>query len=151
MWRIVSEFGAGYVVMHAPPGLHGKSLRGRDIVREAGSFFSGRIKQLKAAGMAPEQIVFDPGIGFGKDLEQNLRLLACLGRFSGLRRPLLLGISRKSFIEKLFGATVNERLPASLACAILGIASGVNIIRAHDVAETVQAIRMAEAVLKRRK
>jgi dihydropteroate synthase len=62
-----------------------------------------------------------------------------------------LGVSRKSFIQKLFGTNVNERLPASLACAILGIESGAHIIRAHDVAETVQAIRMAEAVLGRRK
>jgi dihydropteroate synthase len=149
MWRVVSEFRAGYVVMHAPPGLHGKPGRGGDIARQVGSFFSERFKTLKACGLAPEQIVFDPGIGFGKNLEQNLQLLACLGRFTKLRRPLLLGVSRKSFIGKLFGVTVNERLPASLACAILGIASGANIIRAHDIAETVQAVRMAEAVLSR--
>jgi len=151
MWRVVSEFRAGYFVMHAPPGLHGKRSRGGEIVREVGGFFSERFKVLKACGLAPEQIVFDPGIGFGKNLEQNLQLLACLGSFVRLRRPLLLGVSRKSFIEKLVGATVNERLPASLACAILGVASGANIIRAHDVAETVQAVRMAEAVLTRQK
>jgi dihydropteroate synthase len=149
LWKIISEFRAGYVVMHAPPGLHGKPSRGGDIVREAGSFFSRKLKKLKAAGVKPEQIVFDPGIGFGKDLEQNLQLLAGLGSFARLRRPLLLGVSRKSFIQKLLGATLNERLPASLACAILGIASGANIVRAHDVKETVQAVRMAEAVLKR--
>jgi dihydropteroate synthase len=80
-----------------------------------------------------------------------LQLLASLEGFARLRRPLLLGASRKSFIEKLFGITVNERLPASLACAILGIESGAQIIRAHDVAETVQAVCMAEAVLKRQK
>jgi len=77
--------------------------------------------------------------------------LARLRGFQKLRRPLLLGVSRKSFIEKLFGAKVNERLPASLACAILGIEVGVHIIRAHDVAETVQAIRMAETVLAKQK
>jgi dihydropteroate synthase len=68
-----------------------------------------------------------------------------------LRRPLLLGVSRKSFIGKLLGAEVNERLPASLACATLAVESGVQIIRAHDVAETVQAVRVTEAVLARRK
>jgi dihydropteroate synthase len=68
-----------------------------------------------------------------------------------LKRPLLLGVSRKSFIGKLSGTTLNERLPASLACAILAIESGVQIIRAHDVVETVQAIRMTEAVLARTK
>ena len=96
-------------------------------------------------------MVFDPGIGFGKTLEHNLQLLANLRRFTKLRRPLLLGVSRKSFIGKLLGATVNERLPASLACATLAVADGVQIIRAHDVAETVQAVRMAEALLARRK
>lgn len=151
MWRVVSDFRAGYVVMHAPPGLHGKPGRKEDIVCEIGSFFSERLKKLKASGVAPEQVVFDPGIGFGKDLEQNLRLLAGLGSLLKLRRPLLLGVSRKSFIGKLFGTALNERLPASLACAILGIASGANIIRAHDVAETVQAVRMAEAVITRQK
>ncbi len=148
MWEIVSEFRAGYIVMHAPPGLHKKTGRAGDIVNEVGGFFSERLKKLKAAGVLKEQIIFDPGIGFGKNVEQNLQLIAGLGSFIRLRRPLLLGVSRKSFIEKLFGATMNQRLPASLACAILGIESGAQIIRAHDVAETVQAIRMAEAVLK---
>ena len=151
MWRVVAEFGAGYVVMHAPPGLHRKEARTADIVREAKDFFSERMKKLKAAGVAPEQIVFDPGIGFGKNVEQNLRLLACLRSFARLRRPLLLGASRKSFIEKLFALKANERLPASLACAILGVVSGAHMIRAHDVAETVQAVRMAEAVLRKQK
>jgi dihydropteroate synthase len=137
--------------MHAPPGLHAKQIHAANIVRNVSDFFLDRLKKLKAAGVASEQVVFDPGIGFGKNLEQNLQLIARLRDFIRLRRPLLLGVSRKSFIEKLFGANVNERLPASLACAILGIASGAQIIRAHDVVETVQAVRMAEAVLGKRK
>jgi dihydropteroate synthase len=151
MWQVVSKFRAGYVVMHAPRGLHVKPGHTANIVRNVSDFFSERLKKLKAAGVVPWQVVFDPGIGFGKNLEQNLQLIACLRDFAGLRRPLLLGVSRKSFIEKLFGANVNERLPASLACAILGIESGAHIVRAHDVAETVQAVRAAEAVLRRQK
>jgi dihydropteroate synthase len=147
MWRIVSKFHAGYVVMHAPTGLHGKQNRREDILRTVSVFFSERLRKLKTAGVAPQRVIFDPGIGFGKNLEQNLQLLAGLREFQKLRRPVLLGVSRKSFIEKLFGAKVNERLPASLACAILGIEAGVRIIRAHDVAATVQAVRMAETVL----
>jgi dihydropteroate synthase len=146
MWKIVSEFRAGYICMHAPPAFH-KSQKQKNIVREAGNFFQERLKKLKASGISPEQIVFDPGIGFGKTLGQNLQLLANLRSFTTLARPLLIGVSRKSFIEKLFGAPVNERLPASLACAILAIESGAQIIRTHDVAETVQAVRMTEAVL----
>jgi dihydropteroate synthase len=147
MWKIVAEFGAGYVVMHAPPGLHEKHIGPQDVVDTVAAFFSGRLNALTASRVTPEQIVFDPGIGFGKTLEQNLRIMAQLGSFLRLSRPLLLGASRKSFIEKLFGSGVNERLPASLACAILGVERGAHIIRAHDVAETFQAVRMAEAVL----
>ncbi|HEY1786752.1 MAG TPA: dihydropteroate synthase [Verrucomicrobiae bacterium] len=150
MWKAVAEFQAGYVVMHAPPGLHEKHDGPKDMVSAVDSFFSERLNALTAFGVTPEQVVFDPGIGFGKNLEQNLHIIAQFGSFSRLGRPLLLGVSRKSFIEKLFGSGVNERLPASLACAILGVEWGARIIRAHDVAETVQAIRMAEALLERK-
>jgi dihydropteroate synthase len=151
MWKVIADVGAGYVVMHAPPGLHNKRSGSKDIVREVESFFSERLNALTAFGVTPEHIVFDPGIGFGKNLEQNLHLMAQLGSFLKLGRPLLLGASRKSFIEKLFGSGANERLPASLACAILGVEWGAGIVRAHDVAETVQAVRMAEAVRERKK
>jgi len=115
-----------------------------DVVREVGEFFSERLTaMLNEAGLGAEQVVLDPGIGFGKTLEHNLQLLANLRIFTRFRRPLLLGVSRKSFIEKFSGAKLNERLPASLACATLAIADGVQIIRTHDVAETVRAVRMA--------
>ena len=146
MWEIASEFRAGYICMHAPLKLH-KKLKKENIVAEVEKFFEGRMRKMRAAGILPEQIVFDPGIGFGKTPEQNLQLLGELRRFTTWKRPLLLGVSRKSFIEKIIGGNVNERLPASLACAILGIESGAQIIRAHDVVETIQAVRMAEAVL----
>jgi dihydropteroate synthase len=93
--------------------------------------------------------VLDVGIGFGKTMEHNLQLLANLRSFTTMARPLLIGVSRKSFIGRLLDAGLEARLPGSLACACLAIASGVQIIRAHDVEETVQAVRMAEAVLAR--
>jgi dihydropteroate synthase len=145
MWKIVSEFRAGYICMHAPVALH-KITATKNITRSITAFFSERLKKLRTAGILPEQVIFDPGIGFGKSLEQNLQLLAELRNFMQLQRPLLLGVSRKSFIQKLLGATVENRLPASLACATLAVTEGVQIIRAHDVAETVQAVRMAEAI-----
>jgi len=154
MWKVVSEFHAGYVCMHAqgPPQTMQQDPSYIDVVREVGEFFSERLTaMLNEAGIAAEQVVLDPGIGFGKALEHNLQLLAGLRSFTKLQRPLLLGVSRKSFIEKLLGAGLNERLPASLACASLAVADGVQIIRVHDVAETVQAVRMTEAVLSRRK
>ena len=150
LWKIVSDFHAGYVCMHAPAG--GTDFADDNIIREAGEFFQEQLGNLlNRIGVIPEQVALDVGIGFGKTPEQNLSLLANLRSFTKLRRPLLLGVSRKSFIGKLLGAEVNERLPASLACATLAVESGVQIIRTHDVAETVQAVRMTEAVLARRK
>jgi len=165
MWKVVAEFRAGYTCMHAsgcgtgisPVGLHlqtgqaGSLSHCKNVLREVGDFFRERLEKLNAAGVSSDQVVFDPGIGFGKTLEHNLQLLANLRRFTKLRRPLLLGVSRKSFIGKLLGATLNERLPASLACATLAVADGVQIIRVHDVAETVRAVRLAEALLARKK
>ncbi|MGA2854463.1 MAG: dihydropteroate synthase [Verrucomicrobiota bacterium] len=153
MWKVVSGFRAGYVCMHAQgsPRTMQKNPAYQNVVREVGEFFRERLEKLNAAGVSSDQVVFDPGIGFGKTLEHNLQLLASLRRFTKLRRPLLLGVSRKSFIGKLLGANLNERLPASLACATLAVADGVQIIRAHDVAETVQAVRLAEALLARKK
>jgi dihydropteroate synthase len=163
MWRVVAEFRAGYICMHAPASgtsilpvsLHlqttqaGSLSHYKNVVRETGDFFRERLKKLNAAGVTSEHVIFDPGIGFGKTLEDNLQLLANLRRFTKLRRPLLLGVSRKSFIGNLLGASLNERLPASLACATLAVADGVQIIRAHDVAETVRAVRMTEVLQAR--
>jgi dihydropteroate synthase len=151
MWKIVAEFHAGYICMHAlgtPTTMQHNPVY-TDVGREVGEFFQERLEKLNAAGVAAEQVVLDPGIGFGKTLEHNLQLLAGLRSFTKWRRPLLLGASRKSFLGKLLGAELEKRLPASLACATLAVASGVQIIRAHDVAETVQAVRLAEAVLAR--
>jgi dihydropteroate synthase len=120
-----------------------------DAVREVGDFFRERLKKLNACGVPADQVVLDVGIGFGKTVEYNLQLLANLHRFTTMTRPLLIGVSRKSFIGNLFGANLDERLPASLACVCLAIQSGAQIIRAHDVAETVQAVRMTETVLAR--
>lgn len=152
MWRVVAESGAGYVVMHmqGTPQTMQKNPTYTNVVHEVEEFFAERIARLNACGVLPDQIVLDVGIGFGKSLEHNLQLLAALGSFTKFERPLLLGVSRKSFIEKLLG-TGTARLPASLACASLAVASGVQIIRAHDVAETVHAIRMTEAILARKK
>jgi dihydropteroate synthase len=151
MWKVVAIFRAGYICMHAQgsPQTMQKNPVYKNVVREVRDFFRERLEKLNACGVSSDHVVFDPGIG--KTLEQNLQLLADLRRFKKLRRPLLLGVSRKSFIWKLTGAALNERLPASLACATLAVADGVQIIRAHDVAETVQAVRLAEALLARRK
>lgn len=154
MWQIVAEQHAGYIVMHAqgsPATMQVQPVY-KDVVRDIGGFFSERLGQLlNEVGVPMEQVVIDPGIGFGKTLEHNLTLLAGLKTFTKWRRPLLVGVSRKSFIGDLLGAEVQNRLPASLACAALAVGDGAHIIRTHDVAETVQAVRLAEAVFARKK
>jgi len=152
MWRVVADEGAGYVCVHmqgTPQTMQAHPLYG-DVVREVASFFQDRLRRLNDCGVAGDQIIFDIGIGFGKSLEHNLRLLAALGRFKEMERPLLVGVSRKSFFRELLGVPVGDRLPASLACACLAVEAGVQLIRAHDVVETVQAIRAAEAVIAQR-
>ncbi len=153
MWRLVAETGAGYVAMHMqglPQTMQTRPVY-EDVVAEVRDFFGDRRERLNVAGVAPEQVVFDVGIGFGKSLEHNLQLLSALQSFTTLERPVMLGVSRKSFIGALTGANVTERLPGSLACACLAVTAGVQIIRTHDVAETVQAVRVAEAILEQQK
>jgi dihydropteroate synthase len=153
MWRIVAQARAGYVCMHmqgTPQTMQVNPVYA-DVVSEVSDFFFERLQRLNDCGVNCDQVIFDIGIGFGKTLEHNLQLLGALNSFKGLKRPLLLGVSRKSFIGKLLGTETAERLPASLACACLAVESGAQIIRTHEVAETVQALRMTEAILARRK
>jgi dihydropteroate synthase len=152
MARVVAGAGAGYVLMHmqgTPQTMQTNPVYA-DVVREVGEFFSGKIQRLNDCGIAREQVILDVGIGFGKSLEHNLLLIAGLRSFTKLERPLLLGVSRKSFLGGLAGEETAGRLPAALVCATLALESGVQIIRTHDVAETAQAVRMTEAILARR-
>src|SRR5204863_3149211 len=134
MWKIVSEFRAGYICMHAQgsPITMQKNPAYTDVVRDVRQFFEDRMRRLNACGVTAEQVVLDVGIGFGKTLEHNLQLLADLRNFTRLERPLLLGVSRKSFLGKFSGATVAERLPSALACSTLALANGVQLFRTHD-------------------
>jgi dihydropteroate synthase len=152
MWRVVGEAGAGYVCMHmqgTPQTMQVKPTYG-DVVGEVRRFLFERINRLNDCGVGVEHIILDPGIGFGKTVEQNLRLLASLQDLVRLGRPILIGVSRKSFMGKLLGADLGSRLPGALACACLAVEAGVKIIRAHEVAQTVQAIRMTEVILSNR-
>ena len=149
LWRLVAETRAGYVCMHmqGTPQTMQASPAYTDVVREVRDFFAERIRRMSDCGVGRDQIMLDPGIGFGKTVKHNLQLLGAMRSFASLERPLLLGVSRKSFMGTLLGAELAARLPGALACACLSVTAGVQIIRAHDVAETVQAIRMTEAIL----
>ena len=152
MWRLVAESGAGYVCMHmqGTPQTMQQNAIYVDVVREVEEFFFDRIKRMSDCNIGAEQIILDPGIGFGKTVEHNLQLLASLKRFCRFERPILLGVSRKSFLGKVSGAEVPERLPSALACACLAVEAGVQIIRAHEVGPTLKAVRMTEAILAKR-
>ena len=118
----------------------------QNVLREVGEFLTQRVRAAAQAGIEARNIILDPGFGFGKNLEHNLRLLASLEQLQALGHPLLVGMSRKSMLGHITGRDVDERLPASLAAATISAMKGASIIRAHDVRETVDAVRVAMAV-----
>jgi dihydropteroate synthase len=142
MATVVAAHEAAVIIMHnreqADPGI--------DIMTEIRIFFDGALERASRAGIRPNRIVLDPGIGFGKTLEQNLTILARLDALGTLGFPLLLGASRKSFIGRLSPSETRERLPGTIAANVIGALKGVAIVRVHDVAAHVQALRVTEAV-----
>ncbi len=151
MRRLVAESGVGYICMHmqGTPQTMQAAPHYDSIVDEVEAFFVSQIASLESSGIHIEQIVLDVGIGFGKTLTHNLDLLAALRRFTVLGRPVLLGASRKSFIAQIAGAPTDSRLAGGLASASWAVSQKVNIIRTHDVTETVQALRIIEAITGR--
>ncbi|CAJ1805939.1 Dihydropteroate synthase [Aeromonas jandaei] len=113
-----------------------------DLVGEVKAFFDERIAACLAAGIAREQLLLDPGYGFGKTLAHNYQLLAAQRELLDYGLPLLVGMSRKSMIGNLLNRPVGERLAGSLACALIGMQHGARIIRVHDVRETMDALRV---------
>jgi dihydropteroate synthase len=140
--------GAAICLMHmqGEPASMQKDPAYDDVVREVRDFLDGRIAACVAAGIAPERLCIDPGIGFGKTHEHNLELIAELGELETLGRPILVGVSRKSVVGIITGRPLGDRTAGSSALAALAIERGARIIRAHDVAATVDAVRIAEAL-----
>jgi dihydropteroate synthase len=131
--------------MQGEPATMQASPRYGNVVAEVREFLRERMAAAVAAGVGIESICVDPGIGFGKTLEHNLDLLRNLRDFTDLGSPVLIGVSRKSMIGIITGRPAADRLAGSLALATLAVEHGAAIIRAHDVAETVAAVRVAEA------
>ena len=119
-----------------------------DVVADVIQFLRERVSECTQAGIAKELLVIDPGFGFGKTPEDNIELLANLRQLQEIGPPLLIGVSRKSTLGMLTGREVDERQPASVAAAVLAVDRGASIVRAHDVAETVDALRVARAVIE---
>jgi len=117
-----------------------------DVVGEVRTFLAGRVAQSLAAGLTPERLVVDPGFGFGKTLEHNLALLRRLGELAADGPAVLVGLSRKSMLGTLTERAAGERLYGSVALAVIAALNGARIIRAHDVAATVEALKVTAAV-----
>jgi dihydropteroate synthase len=146
---LCAERGAGLVLMHmrGEPRTMQEDPRYDDVVEDVKAFLAERLEAAVVAGVDEERVWLDPGIGFGKTLEHNLELLRRLGELRELGRPLVVGTSRKSFIGKVDGSAVGERLGGTIASSVLAMAEGADVLRVHDVAEAAQALRVAGAIL----
>jgi dihydropteroate synthase len=150
MPAVCRDTGCGVVVMHmqGTPRTMQANPRYDDVVQDVRAFFVERLETLTAAGLDARTLCFDPGIGFGKTLEHNLALLRNLGTLSPDGRPLLLGVSRKSFIGKILGSgSIDDRNWPTVALTAYGRDAGVRLHRVHDVKPNVEALRMTEAIL----
>ena len=143
-----SALGVCLMHMQGEPASMQADPRYDDVVEEVKTFLAERVQTCIAAGIARERLCIDPGFGFGKLLAHNLQLLSDLAQFERLGLPLAVGLSRKSMATAL-GARSHERLAGSLALATIAVLQGAQIVRAHDVAPTVDAVRVADAVRRR--
>lgn len=146
MARVVGERRVPVIVMHNREQADGAI----DIMAEVTAFFQRSLEIAERAGIARTAIVLDPGIGFGKTPEQSMEVIARLDEFKNFGLPLLVGASRKRFINSVTPSQPSERLAGSIAAHLLAVENGASIIRAHDVGETVQALRVAAAIRGRR-
>ncbi|WPG20481.1 dihydropteroate synthase [Kosakonia cowanii] len=136
--------------MQGQPKTMQEAPKYEDVFADVNRFFVENIARCERAGIAKEKLLLDPGFGFGKNLSHNYALLARLGEFHHFGLPLLAGMSRKTMIGQLLNVGPTERLSGSLACAVIAAMQGAQIIRVHDVKETVEAMRVVEATLSAR-
>ncbi|MBV8231430.1 MAG: dihydropteroate synthase, partial [Planctomycetaceae bacterium] len=142
--RVVAESGAGVVLMHmaGTPRTMQHDPRYDDVVGDVHDFLAGRIAEVESLGIARARVAIDPGIGFGKTLEHNLKLLRNLDRFATLGCAVLIGTSRKGFLGTLTGRPVAERVIASVVSSLAAATRGAHVVRVHDVAPMVDAIKI---------
>ncbi len=148
MGALVAKTGAGVVLMHMQgnPKTMQQAPRYADVIGEVARFLADRMQAALDIGMDPKQILLDPGIGFGKNLDHNLAILAHLEAFVTLGRPILVGVSRKAFIGQVLDRPVEDRLLGTAAAVALAVFQGARVLRVHDVAAMRDVVRMAEAI-----
>jgi dihydropteroate synthase len=142
MARVVAGHGAPIVIMHNRDAVDPAI----DIMADIAAFFSRSLDIAACAGIADDRIVLDPGIGFGKTPEQSMTAIARLAELKSFGKPLLVGASRKRFIDSVSASAPDQRLGGSIASHLMAVENGATIVRAHDVAETVQALRVAAGI-----
>lgn len=150
MVEMAAESGAGAILMHmygTPRTMQNDPVYG-DVVRDIRDYLADRVEDAVARGVCREAIAVDPGIGFGKTVEHNLRLLAGIDKIAQIGRPVMIGLSRKSFLGKLTGCPVEDRLAGSLAAMAFATLRGTHIVRVHDVKETKEAVTVLAALNK---
>ena len=142
--------GAGICLMHmrGEPRTMQETPHYEDVVAEVSGFLAARMRACRDAGIDPSRLTVDPGFGFGKRTADNLALLKQLAGFETLGVPVAVGLSRKSMLAKLTGRAVDQRLAGSIALAAIAVLNGARIVRAHDVAATMDAVKVAAAVVK---
>jgi dihydropteroate synthase len=146
---LCAERDATVILMHmqGDPRTMQADPRYADVVDDVKGFLSERVEVAVDAGVSPERIWLDPGIGFGKTLEHNLELLRRLGELRALGHPIVVGSSRKSFIGKVDGSGAEDRIGGTIASSVQAAAEGADVLRVHDIAEVAQAVRVAAAIL----
>lgn len=142
-----SQVGVCLMHMQGTPQTMQLDPQYEDVVSEVNAFLAQRLAAAEAAGIAQERVVLDPGFGFGKKTEHNLLLLQQLDKTLAIGRPLLAGLSRKSVLGQITGGDIRVRLHASLAASVIAVMKGARIVRVHDVKATVDALKVAAAVL----
>ena len=147
--EMITRADAGLILMHikGTPRTMQKDPNYEDVVSEVRDFLSEASSRAEAAGVAPDSILLDPGIGFGKSVEHNLQLINRLGSLSALGKPILIGTSRKSFIGRLLDVPGEERLHGTSASVAASILRGAHVVRVHDVPEMIHVARLTDAIL----
>ncbi|MBU5425539.1 dihydropteroate synthase [Tissierella pigra] len=144
MAKVAAKYNVPIIIMHNQNGTDYKM----DIILEMIDFFKKSIKIAIDAGINSDNIILDPGIGFGKTVEQNIEVLSRLQEFKKLKYPILLGTSKKSTIGKILDLPPNERVEGTIATTVLGINQGIDIVRVHDVKENLRAAKVADAIVR---
>ena len=148
MKKIAADYGSCLILMHmkgTPQNMQEKPSYG-DVIEEIYDFFRNQSALAVRAGVKPENIIIDPGLGFGKTLDHNFTIVKKLEDFKSLGYPVLIGASRKSFTGALSNLPPEQRLEGSIAVAVMSVINGASLLRVHDVRETIRAIKLVKAV-----